>query len=64
MYYDNEYNKANGEDLQFIGDFFIYSVGTEMDFAKALEIESDVVVYTKLPGGFYINTPVGHYNPD
>lgn len=35
-----------------------------MDFAKALEIESDVVVYTKLPGGFYINTPVGHYNPD
>ena len=40
------------------------SVGIEMDFAKALEIESDVVVYTKLPGGFYINTPVGHYNPD
>lgn len=22
------------------------------------------MVYTKLPGGFYINTPVGHYNPD
>ena len=21
-------------------------------------------IYTKLPGGFYINTPVGHYNPD
>lgn len=35
-----------------------------MDFAKALEIESDVVVYTKLPGGFYIITPVDHYNPD
>lgn len=40
------------------------SVGVEMNFAKDLEQESDVVVYTKLPGGFYINTPVGHYNPD
>ena len=40
------------------------SAGVEMDFAKDLEQETDVVVYTKLPGGFYINTPVGHYNPD
>lgn len=40
------------------------SAGIEMNFAKNLETESDVVVYTKLPGGFYINTPVGHYNPD
>ena len=35
-----------------------------MNFAKDLEKKSYVVVYTKLPGGFYINTPVGHYNPD
>jgi len=40
------------------------SAGIEMNFAKDLENETDVVVYTKLPGGFYINTPVGHYNPD
>ncbi len=40
------------------------SAGIEMNFAKDLEQESDVMVYTKLPGGFYINTPVGHYNPD
>ena len=40
------------------------SAGIEMNFAKDLEQQSDVVVYTKLPGGFYINTPVGHYNPD
>ncbi len=40
------------------------SAGVEMNFAKDLEAESDVLVYTKLPGGFYINTPVGHYNPD
>ncbi|MBO5065436.1 MAG: DEAD/DEAH box helicase family protein [Clostridia bacterium] len=40
------------------------SKGTEMDFAKQLESNVDVEVYTKLPRGFYINTPLGHYNPD
>ena len=40
------------------------SQGIEMNFAKELESHNEVVVYTKLPGGFYINTPVGHYNPD
>lgn len=40
------------------------SQGIEMNFAKELETQSEVAVYTKLPGGFYINTPVGHYNPD
>lgn len=40
------------------------SKGTEMDFAKHLENETYVEVYTKLPRGFYINTPLGHYNPD
>lgn len=40
------------------------SKGIEMNFAKTLEEKNEVEVYTKLPGGFYINTPVGHYNPD
>ena len=40
------------------------SQGVEMDFAKDLENHKEVAVYTKLPNGFYINTPVGHYNPD
>lgn len=42
----------------------IDSKGTEMDFAKQLESNTDVEVYTKLPRGFYINTPLGQYNPD
>lgn len=42
----------------------IDSKGTEMNFAKELESNVDVEVYTKLPRGFYINTPLGHYNPD
>lgn len=40
------------------------SKGIEMDFAENLEKQNEVAVYTKLPGGFYINTPAGHYNPD
>ncbi len=40
------------------------SKGVERRFAESLEYTNDVVVYTKLPNGFYINTPVGLYNPD
>ena len=40
------------------------SMGTEKNFAESLEHEDVVVVYTKLPNGFYINTPMGKYNPD
>ena len=40
------------------------SLGVEKNFAKELESHNDVEVYTKLPRGFYINTPMGHYNPD
>ena len=28
------------------------------------DTNTDVAVYVKLPDGFYISTPVGHYNPD
>ena len=40
------------------------SQGIEKSFAESMEKEDDVVVYTKLPRGFYINTPMGKYNPD
>ena len=40
------------------------SQGVEKTFAEDLEHNNEVVVYTKLPRGFYINTPVGRYNPD
>ena len=40
------------------------SEGVEKNFAAELEKQQEVVVYTKLPRGFYINTPMGHYNPD
>lgn len=40
------------------------SQGIEKQFAEQLEQQQAVEVYTKLPRGFYINTPVGKYNPD
>ena len=30
----------------------------------ALDVGSDVAVYVKLPEGFYISGPVGHFKPD
>lgn len=36
----------------------------ERKFAESLESSSQVKVYTKLPRGFYIDTPLGTYNPD
>jgi len=40
------------------------SLGVEKNFAEELEKHQEVEVYTKLPRGFFINTPMGHYNPD
>lgn len=40
------------------------SQGVEKRFAEELERQEVVEVYTKLPRGFYINTPMNKYNPD
>lgn len=45
-------------------DHIIYDSSNERDFAADLDTNVDVAVYVKLPDGFYISTPVGHYNPD
>ena len=42
----------------------VYDSTNERDFATDLDTNTDVAVYVKLPDGFYISTPVGHYNPD
>lgn len=33
-------------------------------FAESLDGADEVFIYAKLPRGFYIPTPVGHYSPD
>jgi type III restriction enzyme len=45
-------------------DYLLYDSSNERNFAKELDASTDVVVYVKLPSGFYISTPVGKYNPD
>lgn len=45
-------------------DHIVYDSGNEQKFATELDTNTNVAVYVKLPDGFYISTPVGHYNPD
>ena len=45
-------------------DHLIYDSDNERKFAEQLEVGKEVAVYAKLPSGFFINTPVGRYNPD
>ncbi len=47
-----------------IYDHLLYDSDKEKEFADELDTSSQVAVYVKLPSGFYISTPVGHYNPD
>lgn len=45
-------------------DHVVYDSENERKFAEELDTDKNVAVYVKLPNGFYISTPVGHYNPD
>ncbi|OLA02881.1 MAG: restriction endonuclease subunit R [Clostridium sp. CAG:62_40_43] len=45
-------------------DHIVYDSSNEQVFAAELDTNTNVAVYVKLPDGFYISTPVGHYNPD
>ena len=48
---------------------YVFTDGTaeksvERQFAEKLDGAEEVFIYAKLPKGFYIPTPVGHYSPD
>ncbi len=45
-------------------DYVVTDSKTEEAFAKALDNAEEVAVFSKLPRGFKIPTPVGNYNPD
>ena len=45
-------------------NYIITDSDTERSFAQNLDLDTKVAVYVKLPSKFYINTPVGKYNPD
>lgn len=52
------------ESEKSVYDYVVCDSKVEADFAQGLEKNQNVVLYTKLPGWFRINTPIGNYNPD
>lgn len=57
-------SKAGGKLKRHIYDYVVTDSQTERDFVTELDTSDEVVVYAKLPRGFFIPTPLGHYNPD
>jgi len=45
-------------------DYVFTDSKNEREFVTTLDKSTEVVVYAKLPKGFFIPTPVGNYNPD
>ncbi|WP_132994993.1 type III restriction-modification system endonuclease [Sporanaerobacter acetigenes] len=68
IFTDNTLKGTLGKDTievkKHIYDYVRYDSDTERKFAEALDTSKEVVVYAKLPRGFFIPTPVGNYNPD
>ena len=52
--------KAN----RHIFDYVFTDAQGERKFVEELDAANEVVVYAKLPRGFFIPTPMGNYNPD
>ena len=59
-----DFTKATEPLKRHIYDYVITDSKVEKEFAEKLDVSDEVVVYAKLPGGFFIPTPVGDYNPD
>ncbi|MDB2613597.1 DEAD/DEAH box helicase family protein [Chlamydiales bacterium] len=59
-----DFSRASEKLKKHIYDYAITDFNVEKEFVKELDSCNDVVVYAKLPRGFFIPTPVGDYNPD
>lgn len=59
-----DFSKAGEPLKRHIYDYVITDSKTERTFVQELDTSAEVVVYAKLPKGFYIPTPVGNYSPD
>ena len=59
-----EYGKNVIDSKKHLFDKLRYDSGIERDLAVELDVAENVELYIKLPSGFFINTPMGKYNPD
>jgi len=59
-----EYGKNVVDAKKHLFDKLRYDSNIEKTFGEELDTADIVDLYVKLPSGFYINTPMGTYNPD
>ena len=57
-------SKTGAKLNRHIYDYVLTDSDNERSFVKELDTSNEVVVYAKLPKGFFIPTPLGDYNPD
>lgn len=57
-------SKAGDRLKKSVYEYVVTDSKVERSFVTELDTSDEVVVYTKLPRGFFIPTPVGNYNPD
>nr|WP_325248649.1 DEAD/DEAH box helicase family protein [Amylibacter sp.] len=60
----NDFKKATDKLKNHVYDYAIVDSKVEREFVRDLDTSTEVIVYSKLPRGFLIPTPVGDYNPD
>ncbi|MBU4525462.1 MAG: DEAD/DEAH box helicase family protein [Desulfomicrobium sp.] len=60
----HDFTHAGNKLEKHIYDYVVTDSRVERNFVKELDTSDDVIVYAKLPKGFFIPTPVGNYNPD
>ena len=59
-----DFSRATVQLQHHVFDYCITDSDIERKFVAELDTSAEVEVYTKLPRGFLIPTPVGDYNPD
>ena len=59
-----DFSRATDKLKHHVYDYCITDSAVESKFVTEIETSDEIVVYAKLPSGFLIPTPVGHYNPD
>lgn len=57
-------SRAGGKLRKSVYEYVVTDSKVERSFVEKLDVSDEVVVYCKLPRGFFIPTPVGDYNPD
>lgn len=57
-------SKAGDKLKKSVYEYVVTDSKVERSFVEKLDVSDEVVVYSKLPRGFFIPTPLGNYNPD